>query len=148
MAFGGFAPLPIRLGGTDEDGWSPEQHARMCVDLQAAKRTAPFAVLTYTKSGATITIHSYYGMNGVGLAHAPTATDGGTGITSFAWSSPRFEDPYEVGYGLKLRGGRATAHGSSYRKPTVLITAPAAFTVYTRDAAGTAQDCKVTVKVS
>lgn len=45
MALGAFAPLPIRLGGSATEGWTAEQHARLCADLLAVKRTAPVLVM-------------------------------------------------------------------------------------------------------
>ena len=114
MPLGAFAPLPIRLGGTDTEGWSFRKHARMAADLVAVKRASPLAVWTYTKSGSTITIHSYFGQNGSGIAYAPDiVTDLGAGYTSFRWSGRVFEDPYEVVYPLNIKGARATGHGTT-----------------------------------
>lgn len=59
MAFGAFAPLPLRLGGSATEGWTAAQHARACADLVALKRAAPFAVLTFSLSGDVATILSY-----------------------------------------------------------------------------------------
>jgi hypothetical protein len=85
MAFGAFAPLPLRLGGSKQEGWTPEQHARLCADLCALYNSQSFAVLTYTKSGATITVTAYSGRNGVGISFAPTPTVLGTGEVKWTW---------------------------------------------------------------
>lgn len=45
MPFGGLAPLPFRLGGSDTEGVSPEQHARLAADLEAVGRTMPLFVM-------------------------------------------------------------------------------------------------------
>lgn len=85
MAFGAFAPMPIRLGGTKQDGWSPAQHARVAADLCALYNSQSFAVLTYTKSGGTVTVTAYNGRNGVGITFAPTPTVNGTGDVTWTW---------------------------------------------------------------
>lgn len=50
--FGGYNPLPLRLGGDDVEGWRAEQHSRMVADVAAAKRTLPFAVVTVSRAAA------------------------------------------------------------------------------------------------
>lgn len=84
--------LPLRLGGTDTNGLTAAQHARIVADLVATYRTAPFASWTYTKSGAAVTISNYRGRNGVGPAYAPTAIVNGTGDVTFSWASQVYED--------------------------------------------------------
>jgi hypothetical protein len=145
MPFGGFAPFPIRLGGTPEEGWAAVQHARASADLLAAFRTMPFAVLRYTKSGATVTILSYVGRNGAGLQHAPSVTVNGTGDLTFTW--PTFYlDPYENSVTVNFRAGRAHGCTSTFACPTVTLTANTA-RVVVRNAAGTATDHTATLKV-
>jgi hypothetical protein len=147
MGFGAFCPMPLRLGGSSLEGLTPEQHARICADVVAAKRTVPVAVLTYTKSGGTITLHNYTGMNGRGLAYAPTATSISTGRTGFSWSGI-FEDPYEITYPINLQHGVACVHGATGIIAIVTIGGTYAFEVRTISHAGTATDCKVTVALS
>lgn len=147
MAFGAFAPMPLRLGGATDEGWSPEQHARTAADLLAAKFVAPFAWMTFTKSGATVTIHDYYGQNGAGLASAPTATVIGTGVTAFDWTSG-FVDAYGVPYALKVRKARVTPHGTSELFGTYALNYSShAFAIFTWDSTDTAADCKATVRI-
>lgn len=70
---GGLCPLPMRLGGDAATGWAPEQHARACADAVAMGRTAPFArvrIAIVDASNGSVT--AYSGMDGIGLAHAPT----------------------------------------------------------------------------
>lgn len=88
MPLGGFAPLPLRLGGTPTEGVSASQHAQIAATLAALLRTTPFAVLTYVKSGATVTVLSYRGRNGNGVSAAPTPTVLGTGDVLWTW--PQF----------------------------------------------------------
>jgi hypothetical protein len=85
MAFGAFAPMPLRLGGAAQEGWTPGQHARLSADLAAAYSAGSFAVLTYTKSGSTITVTAYNGRNGIGVTFAPTPTVNGMGDVTWTW---------------------------------------------------------------
>ncbi len=149
MPFGGFAPLPLRLGGSAEEGWTPEQHARLCADLVAVKRTIPIAVWTFTKSGATVTIHSYYGMNGTVVAtDAPDTGGPSTGVSSFAWIPSILTDPYGIVYSVRARHARATVHGSSARFAVVdTETISTLITVRTYNDAGTLVDAKATVRI-
>jgi hypothetical protein len=82
MAFGAFAPMPLRLGGSAQEGWTAEQHARIAADLVNVGRVAPLAVLTYDSSG---TIVSYMGQNGVGPAHAPTVNPFASFVRRLDW---------------------------------------------------------------
>ncbi len=114
MAFGAFAPLPIRLGGSPEEGWTAEQFARLSADLQALKRVAPLATWRYSQTGgAAVTMVSYAGQNGVGLAYAPTATPGGDGVCSFTWDAQYFQDEYGNQYPFKIRAAYPRALGSN-----------------------------------
>lgn len=148
MAFGAFAPMPIRLGGATDEGWSPEQHARVAADLVAAKRAAPLAVWTFTKSGSTITVHSYTGQNGAGLAYAPTGSAGGTGVSAWGWLDARFDDPYGVTQPFSFRHARITCHGTAETNAVYYfnyLNVP--LLILTFDSAAAAVDCKATVQV-
>jgi hypothetical protein len=106
VPFGGYAPLPIRLGGTSEDGWTAEQHARLVSDVVALKRVAPLATWTFlqqTTGAFPASITYYNGQNGSGLAYAPTVTVVGGGIVEFAWASQYFEDEYGQQHPWKIR---------------------------------------------
>lgn len=46
---GGLCPLPIRLGGDMETGWTASEQSRLCSDLASTNRTLPFAVLTFER---------------------------------------------------------------------------------------------------
>jgi hypothetical protein len=110
---GAFSPLPLRLGGSPQDGISPEQHARLCADLVSLKRVAPLAAWSCEVGAGTVTMTSYVGQNGSGLAYAPTATWNSTGDVSFVWPSLYFEDDYEIQYPFKVRAVIATAISTS-----------------------------------
>jgi hypothetical protein len=108
MAFGAFAPLPLRLGGDATTGLTPEQHARICADLVALKRVQPLATWLYTQTASNAASISYYlGQNGSGLAYAPTATPNASGDVSFTWSPGVFEDPYGQQWPIRIRAALA-----------------------------------------
>lgn len=94
MPLGGFCPLPLRLG----EGYRASEHNRRAFDTVALIRTAPLAVVRFTVASPTVTISWYKGMNGTGLADAPTATSASTGLATFTWAS-HYEDEL-------LRSGR------------------------------------------
>jgi hypothetical protein len=145
MPLGAFAPLPIRLGGSAEEGWIARHHARVCADLVAAKRASPLAVMTYTKAGATVTIHDYYGQNGAGSAYQPdSVVVVGTRVVTFKWTLRLFEDPYEVQFPINAKHGKATGHGTASLRGEVTVFANGV-TVSTFDSAPAAADGKVTV---
>ena len=145
MPTGALAPFPLRLGGTEKNGITAEQHARLAAMYVALKRTAHFAVWTYTLSGGVVTLHGYTGQNGFGSAHAPTAEVLGTGAVK--WSFPRsVADPYGASAPIAIRAAKGTAHGSSAISCAVDVFANGT-TVRTFDTAGAAADAKLTVVV-
>ncbi len=82
--FGAFAPMPLRLGGDSQEGWTAQQQSRVAADVVAVFRASSLAVLTITSAG---TISSYHGQNGAGLGNAPTITVNGTGDFTLTWST-------------------------------------------------------------
>ena len=91
MFRGGFEPAPFRLGGAgNEEGITPEQHARMCADLVAMWRSLPLAVVEVDDDG---TVLSYKGRNGSGVSAAPTVVAAGSGVYTLTWSNQ-----YPTGY--------------------------------------------------
>jgi hypothetical protein len=145
MPLGLFAPLPLRLGGSAEEGWSAADHARVCADLVLLKKSAPLAVWTFTKVGATVTIHDYYGLNGAGAVYAPDDISLiGTGAVGFNWSIRLFEDPYQVVHPLSAKHGKVSGHGSTSLRGDVVVVANGV-SVYTFNGAGAAADGKATV---
>jgi len=147
--------LPLRLGGTAENGQTAAQHARACADLLAVYRTAPFASWNYTKSGGTVTITSYIGRNGVGLAHAPAANVNGTGDVTFRWVDAS-GNPYHV-YENELgelipfmlrTADAATPSGATARKATVTVAANSVrVRTFAGSGSGAAVDTTTTVEV-
>lgn len=120
-------------------------HARACADMVALKRSSVLAVWTYTKSGSTVTIHDYYGMNGAGATYQPDDVGvTGTGHLSFNWSERRFEDPYQISHPLNAKHGKVTGHGTASLRGVVTVVANG-ITVRTFDGAGAAADGKATV---
>lgn len=145
MSFGAFAPLPLRLGGSNELGLRADQHARLAADMTATFRVAPFARFAYTKSGATVTVVQYQGRNGSGSAYAPTATVNGTGDVTWTWPGA-YLDPYDVAIQVNLRAGRATCNGSSFGVATITVTTNTV-RIRTWNAAGAAADANVSITV-
>lgn len=77
MPFGGMAPFPYRLGGTVEEGWTAEQHARMCSDVAAAHATNPLAILVVT-AGTTSTINWFTCRGGYNIGSVTATFASGT----------------------------------------------------------------------
>lgn len=104
--FGGaLAPLPIRLGS----GFTAAQHARLCADLCAVKRTARLARLYVSQDAGSpfaSAVVYYNGQNGAGLAYAPTPTTNDEGDVTLTWPS-YWEDEYGVQHAIKIRQAKA-----------------------------------------
>jgi hypothetical protein len=99
MPFGGFAPLPFRLGGVDaRDQWTAAQHARLCADLVALSNVMPIAALLHEQDVATLA--SYQSM--MGAASSPTVTVLGGGVSTYEWAAG-FAGPYEDHAGFRIR---------------------------------------------
>lgn len=114
---GGFCPLPARLGGDAETGWTAEQHARIAADHVAKKRTAPLCVFSWTTAASSVTIGHYLGMNGAGLDYAPDLCfSAGDGI-HIRWSSGRFLDAYGVAYPILPRHAVTSVQFATYLRP-------------------------------
>ena len=112
--FGGFAPLPLRLGGTDPTlRWTPEQHARVAADIAAAKRAAPLAAWSFTNNGSVVAVQNYLGQNGVGAPYAPDgAVRTATGTIEFTWSKP-WLDEYDISEPLAVRAVFGGGNGAT-----------------------------------
>jgi hypothetical protein len=147
MGFGGFCPLPIRLGGNSESGWTATQHARLCADLSALKRTTPLAVVTFTPDsvGGTVALHGYYGRDGVGSGFAPSISITGAGDCTINWDSA-FVDDFDRVAPWNITMARGGIHSSAGGR---MAFVPARNTVRVRTFthAGAAVDHKVTVVV-
>lgn len=117
MTWGTLSPLPVRLGGSAEEGWAPEQHARFCADLVAVKRTGPLARLFVTQDSAgpfAATVTVYRGQNGSGLTYAPTVTVNGAGDVTLTWPA-YWTDDYQRQFPLKLRHAIPRASATTAR---------------------------------
>lgn len=146
MPFGGFAPLPIRLGGSSTEGWRPPDQARTAADLTAVKRTASLFKITFTTSHPSApTIHAFHGAHGVGSAFFPDiAIVTAVGDVTLGWFARRWSDDYEISHPITMRHGRGGAHGATALFCTV---DPQVFRFRVRifNAAGTLTDGKVSV---
>lgn len=151
MPFGAFAPLPFRLGGSAEEGWTATQHARAAADLVALLRSSPLAVLTVNKSGATVTVESYHGQNGVGLGFAPAAGSGGTGIVTLTWAKSYKTDRYlkdireDEDRAWTIRQGTGAIQGAFHRYVSTEVTDNVVTVSITET--GTPEDGRVTVEI-
>lgn len=117
MTWGALSPMPIRFGGSPTEGWAPEQHARLCADLVAVKRTAPLARLYVTQDAGSpfaAAIVTYHGQNGNGLAYAPTIAVNGAGDVTLTWPA-YWTDEFEHQYPLKIRQAIPKASATAAR---------------------------------
>lgn len=144
--FGSLTPLPLRLGGSPEEGWSPEQHSRMCADLVAVRRTAWLLVMTYTKAGAVVTVHSYRDQTKQGALNAPSAVVDATGQVTFTLAR-NWLDEFDDELPVKILGGEGSFHGSTCGSVSLVSHTANAFTFKSFDAAGVGVDGKVTVRL-
>jgi len=149
MAIGGFAPLPLRLGGTGVDGWTAAQHARCCADLVAIKRTAPlYWVRFVTAAPGAPTVTSYWGRNGAGLLYPPDSiTSPGAGVSVFTWTARGLADSYGVIESTPIRHAQATYEAAVSGYCTVEITDATTITVRLSDNAGVGLDGPVSLVV-
>jgi hypothetical protein len=144
LDFGGALwPLPLRLG----PGFTPEQHARLCADLVAVKRTAPLVRLYVTQdSGGAFpaVVASYRGQNGVGLAYAPSILVTGAGDVTLTFPA-YWTDEFSRQYPLKVRHVIAKASSTAARFINHVISGR---TVRVRsfDAAGAAVACNFALR--
>lgn len=141
---GGLCPLPIRLGGDDESGWTANKHARVCADLAAVNRTLPFAVVTLTRGnspGDAPSIVRYSGKEAPG-----SLVLGGTwpNDLTLTWDQAP-ENELGERYQLRINSFSAHRHGDTIQ-PTCEITAPHQVTIGEVDG-GDAFYGTITVKV-
>lgn len=116
--FGGFAPLPIRLThGDPREVWTPEAHARACVDLKNASLTAPIAVVLAELIGADIYVTYHRSIAGRGSDPTPSSSPG---VFTLTW--PEFiENEFGEVAGFNFTSGIATPINTVLRTCTVEI---------------------------
>ena len=148
MGLGGFAPLPLRLGGSPVDGITAEQWSRLAADLSAVVRTVPFAIITVEQtSNSTVVLSAYQAQHGVGDAHAPTLVATGAGTVTLAWAAA-YTDPFGNAQAVSIKHADAMAlSAASSAIASVEITGPAAVTLHTANTAGTAFNTTTTLAV-
>lgn len=111
MGFGALAPLPLRLGGTPEDGLTASQFLRLTADLAAARRTLPFAVMRIEQRDDDPRIVWYAGRNGVGQTDRPTISwDGTHTVVTF---KTVYIDGAKAAGRLSLKCGKGGLHGAT-----------------------------------
>lgn len=131
--FGGFAPLPIRLGGSQQLGWQASQHARAAADAVAVSRSTPLATVTVVLASVVV---SYRGRHGAGLGHAPTVTDLGVGICRLTWESAydseQFTGGLSISYPWVMRTACVSGHYNGYAViATVVAVTPVSVDIRT-----------------
>jgi hypothetical protein len=137
-ATGGFCPLPIRLGGDAQTGWTAEQHARSAADLVAKKRTAPFCRFAWSvQPTSTPVISGYMGMNGAGSSYAPNSLQLVGNSVSIKWTPALFTDAYGVAYPFIPRHAVVSVQSASYARATFTLVANG-ISIQVFDAAGSA----------
>jgi hypothetical protein len=151
MPFGALSPLPLRLGGSPTEGWAPEQHARLCADLQALKRVAPLAVAqVHQETVGDVAITHYRAQNGVGLSYAPDLVENGEGDVTLTWPA-YWTDEYDVQWPIKIRQARASCSSDSAiitgRAAMVELVAGRSVRVRTRNHTGAVLEARFTLKV-
>jgi len=147
MAFGGFAPLPLRLGGGPIHGWTAAQYAAMCSAMVAMVRRAKLASVTVEQTGATTgNLLAYNGQNGVGEDYAPAVAFLATGDIRIT-----FDDSWEDAYGnvhpVNIKRCRVSCGAGAMRWRTWEIESPTTIRIRTFNAAGVADSAAVTVTV-
>jgi len=109
--FGGLAPLPLRLGGPPQDGWSATQMLRMAVDVAAASRTLPFAWVTVTRAtGGASPVVVRASCRAPKVAITVTGDHPDPVVITFQ-AAP--EDESEQRRTLSLKSARASRHNST-----------------------------------
>lgn len=95
MGFGGLYPLPLRLGGPPEEGWSVEQHARMSCDVAAMAMGSPLAIIRVSVSaGGVPTVDDFIGRGGFDPTRISVAY--AAGVLSIELGSSYYdEDAYD-----------------------------------------------------
>ena len=118
--FGAFWPLPFRLGGDAETGWTAAQFSRLAADLLAVGRVRKLGVLTYMQGTTAPTLMAYRGVNGVGLAHAPVVSASpSAGINTITFPAS-YEDPRGVAQRVSVLSARASVYRSGTTTPRVV----------------------------
>lgn len=130
--FGAFAPLPLRLGGTAQNGLTAAQHARVSADMVALVRSAPLAKIGLT-TGSTA-IRSYQAQWATGVPAAPTIT-AGIGWVKATWAEG-FTDPFGGYQALRITGVDLGLAALTAVMPSYVINAPNVVTVYSYTFAG------------
>jgi hypothetical protein len=109
--FGGFAPLPLRLGGSPEEGWSAADFMRLSADVAAMRRTRPFAILRVSgDGGSNATLISYRGIHAPTVT--PTVTMDGSQRAVITWPSS-IEDDNGTEYQVQIRRANAGHEATS-----------------------------------
>ncbi len=141
---GGFAPLPIRLGGPATGGWTAAGHARFAADLASISRTLPLCVMVVSVASGVATTSTYNGRDGAGVKYAPTVTSPGAGriLVTFSAVKTTEDDRDLPWYVLSAKG---TGHGTAFRRVDIDGDVGLATEFYIRNAAGAAVDGTATL---
>jgi len=147
MPLGGFAPLPLPLGGDAQTGLTAEQYCRITADLVAMVRVMPLAIVHVNNPSGTYSVDWYSAQHGSGLAVAPTLSGAG-GTIAVTWDYS-YEDEYGKTWPMNIRAAKATCDKSTTAYGAdVVLSSPVHVQVTTfPSATGIANDCSFTLVV-
>jgi len=149
MAFGGFCPLPLRLGGNDpRDAFTAEQFSRLTADVLAMARVATFARGTCTVDGGlgTASFGFYAGLHGIGLVHAPAIAVLGVGAIRLTWNDA-YTDAYQRAAATKIIHAKGSPHGAVAARVTATVSIWRQVDLLMFDAAGAPLDGTISFSV-
>lgn len=135
-AFGGFCPLPIPLGPGDgpETGWTAAQHAALCRDVVAIKRTGVIARIRFSQdaTSSAITVHSFHAQPETGITNAPTFGKNGGGDWTLTFASS-YDDDSERARPFMITGAICGIAGTAARVAQLKSHTATTATIYFSD---------------
>jgi hypothetical protein len=132
--------MPLPLGGNKTNGLTAEQHARICTDLLAVSRTAPFARVVLNTASSTLLHYAAQAGN------APTAIPGVPGSLALDWADGVADD-YDNAWPVNIRHASAKVLGTAAVFPMVEILSPSQVLVRCWSHAGVATAATVCLSV-
>lgn len=132
MAFGAFAPLPLRLGGDAKTGWRASEHARVAADLVAIGRTSRLGFLAGRLSTTPTQVTGAWMQWGTGTPAYPQIVKIGTGQARLTFPVAP-DDELEEPHTLLIRSAKGALMGSLPRRVYTQILSPNVVDVFVYD---------------